>query len=115
MIKSKLKKILTSKALWLSLFAIGSVILTSSSAFAGTPVAADGKTAVKTSEELDEVWSKMASLMGGTGGKLLAIGIIVSAIWNRERLGIPMTAVSAVAGIMIPMTPKIVGGFSFLI
>lgn len=67
------------------------------------------------SDELEDVWGKIASLFEGTGGKLAAIGIIVMSVWNREKIGIPYMMLGIITGILIPSLPGIIDSFSFTI
>lgn len=113
-LKNFLKATMKNRALWLSLFAIGTIALTSTDVLAGT--IGDQKVDYdEAKDDLSLVWTKASELMSGGIGKLSALGIFVASIIARERIGGFGMGMGIASAIAIPLTPKIIDGFTFLI
>lgn len=80
-----------------------------SGAYATTGTAVGGNV---NTDELADVWTKVGSIIEGTGGKLAALGIIAVSIWNREKIGIPYMGLGIASGILLPSLPSIVNSFT---
>lgn len=112
---SNMRSVVTSKAMLLVLAVTCLTALSFTDVFATNFSKDGGNLDVGDAEEFDAVWDKVSGLMSGTVGKMVSAGIFVAAIINKDKLGLPMTIASCLAGVALPGVPSLVDGFSFTI